>query len=181
MNAKSISEKTVSERKIGLMTNIIFLLIAFAVGVALSVQAAANGQLAVAMGGNTLAAAFYSFLTGTIVLTVIAVLNGNLTASLSVLPAQPWEYLIGGLLGAAAISGTILLAPRIGLANLLALVIAGQLLSSLAIDNFGMLGVATRSVSLIKTIGALAMIAGVLLTLFGDRILELVSFALSRH
>ena len=120
-----------SERKISLITNIAYILIAFAVGVALSVQAAANGQLAVAMGGNTLAAAFYSFLTGTIVLTVIAVLNGNLTSALSVLPKQPWGHLIGGLLGAAAISGTILLAPRIGLANLLALVIAGQLLSSL--------------------------------------------------
>ena len=120
-----------SERKISLITNIAYILIAFAVGVALSVQAAVNGQLAVATGGNTLAAAFYSFLTGTIVLTVIAVLNGNLMSALSVLPKQPWEHLIGGLLGAAAISGTILLAPRIGLANLLALVIAGQLLSSL--------------------------------------------------
>ena len=129
-----------SERKISLITNIAYILIAFAVGVALSVQAAANGQLAVAMGGNTLAAAFYSFLTGTIVLTVIAVLNGNLTSALSVLPKQPWGHLIGGLLGAAAISGTILLAPRIGLANVLALVIAGQLLSSLAIDHFGILG-----------------------------------------
>ena len=82
-----------SERKISLITNIAYILIAFAVGVALSVQAAANGQLAVAMGGNTLAAAFYSFLTGTIVLTVIAVLNGNLTSALSVLPKQPWGHL----------------------------------------------------------------------------------------
>ena len=140
MSLKNTSEKLMSERKISLITNIAYILISFAVGVALSVQAAVNGQLAVAMGGNTLAAAFYSFLTGTIVLTVIAVLNGNLMSALSVLPKQPWEHLIGGLLGAAAISGTILLAPRIGLANLLALVIAGQLLSSLAIDHFGILG-----------------------------------------
>src|SRR6185369_5781041 len=142
MRLKNTSETLMSERKISLITNIAYILIAFSVGVALSVQAAVNGQLAVAMGGNTLAAAFYSFLTGTIVLTVIAVLNGNLMIALSVLPKQSWEYLIGGLLGAAAISGAILLAPRIGLANLLALVIAGQLLSSLAIDHFGILGVA---------------------------------------
>jgi bacterial/archaeal transporter family-2 protein len=103
-----------------------------------------------------------------------------LLRSLSVLPNQSWGHLIGGLLGAAAISGTILLAPRIGLANLLALVIAGQLLSSLAIDQFGILGVATRPVSGIKIIGALVMIAGVLLTLFGDRILETVTVGL-RH
>lgn len=170
-----------SERKISLITNIAYILIAFSVGVALSVQAAVNGQLAVAMGGNTLAAAFYSFLTGTIVLTVIAVLNGNLMIALSVLPKQPWEYLIGGLLGAAAISGTILLAPRIGLANLLALVIAGQLLASLVIDHFGILGVAVRPVSVIKAIGALVMISGVLLTLFGDRILDVVTVGLKHN
>jgi bacterial/archaeal transporter family-2 protein len=98
-----------------------------------------------------------------------------------VLPKQPWEYLIGGLLGAAAISGTILLAPRIGLANLLALVIAGQLLASLAIDHFGILGVAVRPVSVIKAIGALVMISGVLLTLFGDRILDVVTVGLKHN
>jgi transporter family-2 protein len=157
------------------MTNVIFILIAFFAGVALSVQAAVNGQLAVAMGDNTFAAAFYSFLTGTIVLTVIAIANGHLTASLSVIPAQPWPYLIGGLLGAAAISGSILLAPRIGLANLLALVIAGQLLASIVIDQFGMLGVEMRTVSIIKFGGALMMMAGVVLVLFGDRLLDLVS------
>jgi transporter family-2 protein len=181
MRLKNTSETLMSERKISLITNIAYILIAFSVGVALSVQAAVNGQLAVAMGGNTLAAAFYSFLTGTIVLTVIAVLNGNLMIALSVLPKQSWEYLIGGLLGAAAISGTILLAPRIGLANLLALVIAGQLLSSLAIDHFGILGGAVRPVSVIKAIGALVMISGVLLTLFGDRILDVVTVGLKHN
>jgi len=181
MRLKNTSETLMSERKISLITNIAYILIAFSVGVALSVQAAVNGQLAVAMGGNTLAAAFYSFLTGTIVLTIIAVLNGNLMIALSVLPKQSWEYLIGGLLGAAAISGTILLAPRIGLANLLALVIAGQLLASLVIDHFGILGVAVRPVSVIKAIGALVMISGVLLTLFGDRILDVVTVGLKHN
>ena len=57
MSLKNTSETLMSERKISLITNIAYILIAFAVGVALSVQAAANGQLAVAMGGNTLAAA----------------------------------------------------------------------------------------------------------------------------
>ena len=90
MNLKSLPEPAMSERKVSLMTNVLFILIAFAAGVALSVQAAVNGQLAVAMGDNTFAAAFYSFLTGTIVLTVIAVAHGNLISALSVIPDQPW-------------------------------------------------------------------------------------------
>ena len=154
------------------MTNVIFAVIAFAAGAALSVQAAANGQLGVAMGGDTFAAAFYSFLTGTIALALFAALSGRLSASFSVIPSQPWGLLIGGLLGAGAVSATVLLAPRIGVANLLALVIAGQLLSSLVVDNFGILGIATRPVSLIKVAGSVIMIAGVLLAIFGDQLLK---------
>jgi transporter family-2 protein len=159
--------------KIGFqMTNAIFAVIAFAAGAALSVQAAANGQLGIAMGGDTFAAAFYSFLTGTIALALFAILNGRLSASFSVIPSQPWGLLIGGLLGAGAVSATILLAPRIGVANLLALVIAGQLLASLVVDNFGILGITTRPVSLIKIAGSVIMIAGVLLAIFGDQLLK---------
>lgn len=148
--------------------------IAFGAGVAISMQASINGQLASGMGGNTVAAALFSFATGTVVLAVIALARGGLASAITAIPDEPWWRLMGGLLGAAAIFGTVLLAPRIGLANLLALVIAGQLVSALAIDSFGVLGAAVRPVSGVKLVGAMVMISGVLLTLFGDRI---VAFA----
>lgn len=156
------------------MPALLFLL-AFGAGTAISVQAAVNGQLAAAIGGNTIAAALFSFFSGTILLAAIAIARGGLPDALAQIPAQPWPRLIGGFLGASAIFCTVLLAPRIGLGNLLALVIAGQLLSSLLIDNYGLLGVAVRQVSLVKIGGASVMIAGVLLTLFGDRLVALVS------
>lgn len=153
----------------------LFFLVAFGAGVAISVQASINSQLAGGMGGNTIAAALFSFLTGTIILATIAVLSGGLVTAVATIPGQPWWRLMGGLLGAGAIFSTVLLAPRIGLANLLALVIVGQLLSSFVIDNFGLLGVAARPVSGIKLVGAVVLIGGVLLTLFGDRIVALTS------
>jgi transporter family-2 protein len=69
----------------------------------------------------------------------------------------------------------VLLAPRIGLANMLALVSAGQLLSSLVIDHFGLIGVVTRQVSGIKLAGACVMLAGVSLTLFGHQLTQVFS------
>lgn len=156
------------------MPTLLFLL-AFGAGTAISIQAAVNGQLAVAVGGNPIAAALFSFLSGTILLLIIAMARGGLPEALAQIPDQPWPRLIGGLLGASAIFCTVLLAPRIGLGNLLALVIAGQLLSSLLIDNYGLLGTAVRQVSLIKIGGASMMVAGVLLTLFGDRLIAMTS------
>ncbi len=155
--------------------NFLLLLIAFGAGTAISVQAAVNSQLAGGLGGNTVASALVSFSIGTVALAAIAIGKGGLLAAIGSLPSQPlWRY-AGGLLGATAIFCTVLLAPRIGLANMLALVIAGQLLSSLVIDHFGLIGVVTRQVSGIKLIGALVMLTGVLLTLFGHQLVQMFS------
>lgn len=152
--------------------NLLLLFFAFCAGSAISLQAAINTQLASAMGGNTLVAALVSFSIGTIALACIALGKGGLSAALVSLPTQPVWRFAGGLLGAAAIFCTVLLAPRVGLANMLAFVIAGQLLTSLAIDHFGLVGVLTRQVSGIKLAGALVMLLGVSLTLFGNALME---------
>jgi transporter family-2 protein len=151
--------------------------LAFIAGIAIAVQAAVNSQLAGAMSGNTMAAAFYSFLTGMIALGVIAFLRGGLAESLSIVPSQPAWRLVGGILGAGAIFCTVWLAPRIGLANLLVLVIAGQLLSSVAIDHYGWLGAAVRPAAAIKIAGAAVVLLGVAVTLFGERLLASVARA----
>jgi transporter family-2 protein len=148
--------------------------LAFLAGIAIAVQAAVNSQLAGAMAGNTMAAAFYSFFTGMLLLGVIAFFRGGLSESLSVIPSQPGWRLVGGVLGAGAIFCTVWLAPRIGLANLLVLVIAGQLLSSLAIDHFGWLGAVMRPAASIKMVGALVVLVGVGLTLFGERLVAML-------
>jgi transporter family-2 protein len=155
--------------------NSILLLVAFAAGSAIAVQAAVNSQLAVGLGGNIPAAALVSFAVGTLALGAIALTKGGLVVAVESLSAQPAWRLGGGLLGAGAIFCTVLLAPRIGLANMLALVIAGQLLSSLAIDHFGLIGVAVREVSRVKLAGALVMLAGVFLTLFGNALIQALS------
>jgi transporter family-2 protein len=145
---------------------------AFCVGVAISVQAAVNGGLAAALGGNSVFAAFVSFACGTVVLALAALARGGVGEALAALPTQPpWRF-AGGLLGAAFVFGTVYLAPRIGLLNMLVLVlvIAGQLLSSMVIDNFGLIHMTVRKVSPVRMVGALVMLAGVGLTLFGDRI-----------
>lgn len=150
--------------------NVLLFVMAFCVGIAMSVQAAVNSQLALSIGANSVAAALISFTAGTAVLALIASARGGLGEAFVALPGQPWWKLCGGLLGAAFVFGSVFLAPRIGLLNLIVLVIAGQLLTSMVIDNFGLVQMAARRVSGLRMLGALVMVAGVALTLFGDRI-----------
>ncbi|MGH8853286.1 MAG: DMT family transporter [Telluria sp.] len=150
--------------------NLIFFVMAFCVGVAMSVQAAVNTQLAASIGANSVVAAFVSFACGTIVLGGVALSRGGLGPTFAALADQPaWKF-AGGFLGAAFVFGTVFLAPRIGLLSLIVLVIAGQLLTSMAIDHFGLIHMAMRKVSPARIIGVGIVVVGVAITLFGERI-----------
>ena len=50
------------------------------------------------------------------------------------------------------------------------LVIAGQLLTSMAIDHFGLINMAARKVSPVRILGVAIVVFGVAITLFGERI-----------
>lgn len=150
--------------------NLILLLMAFCVGMAMSVQAAVNTQLAASIGANSVVAALVSFGCGTIVLAAVALTRGGLGPTFAALGDQPLWKFAGGFLGAAFVFGTVFLAPRIGLLSLIVLVIAGQLITSMAIDHFGLINMSMRKVSGVRVAGACVVALGVAITLFGERI-----------
>ena len=143
--------------------------LAMVAGMAVTLQTTFNGQLAKGLDGDPVAAAIFSFMVGLLSLTLVGLVRGNTLGLLAGIPAQPAWVLLGGVMGAFALLSNVILVPRIGMAALVGLVIAGQLLSSLAIDHFALMGSAHRPVSLIKLAGALVMLAGLAISLFGDR------------
>jgi transporter family-2 protein len=56
-----------------------------------------------------------------------------------------------------------MLTPRIGVAALMALGIAGQLFTALLIDRFGLFGLAERGLTMGRVSGALLVLAGALM------------------
>lgn len=141
---------------------IFFLLLALAAGVLLPVQAGLNAQLRSALG-SPIAAALVSFLVGTAGLSTIALLLrtplplGRAWAATS--PGQ-WS---GGLIGAVYVLAAIVLAPRLGAATLIAAVVAGQMITSLVLDQYGLVGFPVHSMTLVRLLGAALVIAGVIL------------------
>lgn len=147
-----------------------YFVFAFAIGCIVPLQAAVNNQLKAQIGGSTVLAALISFSVGTVALALIALLSGQRWQGLAGLAQAATWQLSGGLMGAAFVFGTTLLAPRIGVAALLSLIIAGQIVLSLLFDRFGWLGLPLRDIPAARLLGAALVVAGVLLVNFGDRL-----------
>ncbi|MGL4605707.1 MAG: DMT family transporter [Iodobacter sp.] len=144
-----------------------YFLLALIIGLIIPLQSAVNNQLKGVIGGSTLLAALLSFSIGTLTLALIALLSGQKWSGLSNLGQISWWMLTGGMMGALFVFGTTLLAPRIGVAAMVSLIIAGQIISSLLFDRFGWLGLPLRDIGYARLLGALLIAAGVLLVNFG--------------
>jgi bacterial/archaeal transporter family-2 protein len=140
-----------------------YLAFAFAIGVMIPMQAAINSQLKSYVGGSTVLAAFVSFAVGTLALAAVATAMGQRWSALGDLPKADGWHLTGGLLGALFVFGTTLLAPKIGVAKMTALIVAGQVLVSLVMDHNGWLGLAVREITPSRIVGAALVVVGVFL------------------
>jgi transporter family-2 protein len=83
--------------------------------------------------------------------------------SLATAARIPWWAWSGGLFGAIFIGLGILLVPQLGAAAFIAFLIAGQMIASVALDHFGVLGLPDRPIDLSKLLGIALLIGGVVL------------------
>lgn len=145
-----------------------YLLLAFVIGCAIPLQSAINAQLKGHLDQSTLLAAFVSFAVGTAALAVMALASGQRMGALAgVGQARAWQ-LTGGLMGALFVFGTTLLAPAIGTARMIALIIAGQVIVSLLMDRGGWLDLPVRELTFTRVAGAVLVVAGVFLVNFDE-------------
>ncbi|HET9451867.1 MAG TPA: DMT family transporter [Aggregicoccus sp.] len=137
-------------------------LLALVIGAVLPLQAGINAQLRNALG-HPVTTALVSFLVGTLALAVVClVLRVPVPTSAALSRSAGWHW-TGGLLGAAYIAAAVVLAPRLGATALVALVVTGQLVASLALDHFGWVGYPQRPVDVPRLLGVALLVAGVLL------------------
>jgi len=137
------------------------ILLVLAAGGMISLQAPTNAMLARA-GGSPVLAALISFAVGTVSLLVVWLATGPRprVSSFAGLPAYAW---LGGAYGAVYVAIAAYAAPKIGLASLITIGIAGQIAMALWLDHIGALGLPRDPLSVGRVAGALLVIAGVVL------------------
>jgi transporter family-2 protein len=131
------------------------------VGGCIALQAPINSQLGKAVG--TFQAAFVSFAIGTVLLAVIAALAKGGMGQVADARHVAWYYLTGGLLGAAYVTTVLVTVRSLGAGGVVAATIAGQLTMSVAVDHFGLLGVARQAVTADRLAGIALLAVGVFL------------------
>ncbi len=143
-------------------SNYFFIILAVVAGVMMPTQAAINSKFADAVDSPVLAA-FVSFFIGTIALFLYILATGIPLSNLADAKNASAVAWTGGILGAFFVASTVALVPRLGVALTFSLVIAGQMLITLVIDHFGLLGVSVKEISLPRFLGVTLITVGVIL------------------
>jgi transporter family-2 protein len=144
-------------------TTAVSVLAALVAGSLVAVQPGLNGLLARRLE-HPIQASLISFSVGWAVLVMACVALGQRLPRPAMLEAAPpWMWLGGGAVGAFFVTTALIVAPRLGAAWWVALIVAGQMVASLCLDHFGLLGFARRAVGWQGVAGALLVVAGVVL------------------
>lgn len=136
------------------------MLLTFLVGAGLVLQIGFNAAVGRALGGaiyGTLA----NFIVGTIALSTFFLVSRQAWPAREAMASIPvWAWL-GGLCGAAYVAIATFAGPRLGALLLLALTVGGQMVASVVVDHYGLLGFPQHPITLTRVIGIALLLAGV--------------------
>lgn len=139
-------------------------LIMFAAGIGIPLLAALNARLGANIGSPA-AAATVLFIVAFITAALTMAITGP--EALRAIPSQPKNLFLAGALVAFYVLSITYVAPTFGVGNAVFFVILGQLVSSAAIDHFGLFGAPLAPVSGLRLTGVAVMALGVAITQMG--------------
>lgn len=138
------------------------IVLAVAAGASIVIQQILNANLRSALNSAAWSG-FASYFVGLVCMAFFAIALRDAVPQIATVARIPWWAWSGGLFGAIFIGIAILLVPILGAATFIALLITGQMLTSVMFDHFGWLGLAQRSLDLPRLIGVAMLIGGVVL------------------
>ena len=142
------------------------LLVALAVGGLIPIQTAANSRLRLSVGNKPVVSALVSFSVALLVAVLATTaLQGNPVPQFADGVSAPWWVWLGGAMGVCFVLGNILLFPRLGAVQTVVLPILGQVMMGLCIDRFGLFGAPVLPVSWMRVLGAVVVLAGIVVVL----------------
>jgi transporter family-2 protein len=137
--------------------------IAFLTGAIVALQPGINGLLSRRLE-HPIQASVVSFSVGWLAMVASCLLLRQRLPVPSMLAGAPWWLWVGGgVIGSLFVTTALIVAPRIGAAWWVALIVAGQMATSLALDHYGVLGFARNELSAGRGLGAALVVAGVVM------------------
>lgn len=130
-------------------------------GIGIPILAALNAALGVRIGSPA-AAATVLFLVALVCSAVVMFVTG--TSAIAKLAEAPRHLFLAGALIAFYVLTITYIAPHFGVGNAVFFVLLGQLISTAAIDHFGLFGARITPLSASRALGIAIMATGVFVT-----------------
>ena len=150
------------------MSNLPYIFAALLMGAVLSLQPAINATMARILG-NPLLAASISISISLLIVSVLWLIWFNDVGDLSRFKELPWWVVVGGVVGAVFVAGSIITAPVLGVALFFVCMVAGQLIGSTIIDHIGAFGLVVKPANTIKLLGLGFVIFGAVLVQYSNK------------
>lgn len=143
---------------------ILLYIIGIVAGMVVPFQTSINSRLSLYTKSSFYASTI-SFATGTIFLILInLIINPDVfTGQFYSNQSLNYQWFVGGMLGVIFLTGNLLLLPRLGSSLTVVMTVAGQIIMGVAIDSFGWFGADKQPFTLLKVLGILFLIFGILL------------------
>ncbi|QDT08656.1 hypothetical protein K239x_05960 [Planctomycetes bacterium K23_9] len=145
------------------------MLIGLAAGCLLGTQPSVNGHLGQNVA-HPLQASLISFGSGTAILLALSFATGafppQFTSPASSLPRWTW---LGGAIGVVMVTTSLIFVPKVGSLAWFAAVMTGQTLIAILLDHYGWLGNPRSPASPLRVLGAVLLVAGVLVIVQAKR------------
>jgi transporter family-2 protein len=133
-------------------------------GVLQAAGAPINGVLKASLVNPWLASAV-SFMLVTFLTIALFWIQPTPLPTLTDLRDMKWWAPLGGIVGAVAVFAGLTLVQKVGVGAINGLTICANLIASIVIDHFGLIGVPDHPLSWLRTLGALLMLSGVALVM----------------
>lgn len=140
-----------------------FVALAIVIGTLMPVQAGLNAELTRYLKHPYLGA-FVSLSVGAVIVSVLVMFNGGF-GEIRRLTQAPVHLYLGGILGAIFVGSSLFFIPKMGATAMIAAFVTGQLIGSVIIDHYGLLGLTPNPVSVTRIIGVILLFAGLFLVI----------------
>jgi transporter family-2 protein len=143
---------------------LVLVALALLAGAGLACQVGINSHLRLRLG-HPIPAALANFAVGLAILLAAGLATSTARPPAGATGAVPWWAWLGGLVGACYVLSSAAFAKQLGAAGWLASIVTGQILASLVLDHFGLIGFRPHPLSPARVAGVVLLLAGVLLVL----------------
>ena len=146
------------------MQTTLYIVLAFAMGLIMSIYLPMNSSVAKYLG-STITANVTFFVVALFTSVLIFLLSGQFN-TFNHLKDVPVFLYLAGFVSAFVVLGTTFLIPHIGARKFFILLIAGQILMAIVVSHFGLLESPKDPINTRKMIGAILVLAGAIFSTY---------------